>query len=147
MRDKFDFRLQKVLQYREKKEKAAQSKLADAQSSLQNSLTQLSDLKNELLEVYSQQKKETVREFNVEDYLLCSRYADYLTGCITNTQQEVQQKEEEVHEERRQLEAKMLERKILSNLKDKQYLAFQKAGNLEEQKINDEIIITSHSRK
>ncbi|RJX27865.1 MAG: flagellar export protein FliJ [Dethiobacter sp.] len=147
MNGRFTFRLQKVLEYREEREKAAQSKLAGALNSLKESLEELSCLKDELLEVYNGQKTESGGGFDLNGRLLCSLYADYLTGCISSKEQTVQEKEAEVLRERRQLESKMLERKILSRLKEKKRIAFNLENKLNEQKMNDEFAITGFARR
>ena len=143
----FNFRLQKVLKYREEREKEAQGKLTEARNSLQNSLSELSSLKNQLLDVYSQQRGETGVELNIDDCLCSSRYVEYINSCISKTEEEIREKEEEVREERRQLETKMVERKVLSNLRERQHLVHRKAGDTEEQKMNDEFAVTGFSRK
>lgn len=145
MSGKFDFRLEKVLTYREGQEKAAQCKLANAQYSLQNALQELSGLRNELTEVFRKQKEE--RGIDVSRRLLSARYAEYLTSCIANAGIAVQAKEAEVKERRKQLEGNMQDRKILSTLKEKKHEAFDKESNLEEQRKSDEFAITSFCRR
>lgn len=146
MSGKFDFRLEKVLNYREEKEKAAQSQLAKAQYSLQSSLQELSGLKTELLEVYKRQKEEN-GGLDISSRLLSSRYTEYLAGCISSTEQAVQAKEAQVMEERRHLGEKIQDRKVLSTLKEKKQLAYHKENDLAEQKMNDEFAITNFCRK
>ncbi len=147
MSDRYTFRLQKVLKYREDREKSAQNKFARAENSLRESLEELSCLQHELMGVFNTQKMHAQEDFDLAGSLLYSRYAEYLTGCISNKEQTVQERKAEVSQERHQLETKMMERKILSNLKDKKESAFNMESKQIEQKTIDEMAISGFCRR
>ncbi|MBS4021289.1 MAG: flagellar export protein FliJ [Dethiobacter sp.] len=142
----FRFRLQRVLNYREDMEKEAQSILAGARISLQESLTELAGMKYELTEVYNVQKTGS-ESLDVNGRLFCARYIDHLSKRISVTEQAVQEKEDKVSEKRSDLETRMLERKMLSSLKERQSTAFNMEIKLSEQKMNDEFALNGYSRR
>lgn len=145
MSNGFKFKMQKVLDFREKSEQDAMLKLASAQTSWQTSLTELTELKTELAEMAS--KKEEQVHVDVDNQIMFTRYAEHLGRCISSMEQTVAEKETIVTHSRCFLEGKMIEKKIINRLKEKQFVVHNQEEFRAEQKQNDEMAISGYVRR
>lgn len=143
---RFKFRLEKVLEYREEQEAAAQNKLACTRETLRQSMEKLSVLKRELEDLCRDEGAESTR-VDVNQLLAQTLYAEVLSDRITFQEQVVRHNEEEVQKDTEQLIEKMRERKVLSNLKDKRKMDFYLEQKALEQKAYDEFAVLQYARR
>lgn len=134
------------MEYREERETEAQNKLASTRETLRESMEKLSGLKQELENLCRDEAAENT-QVDVNTRLMQTLYAEVLSARITNQEQVVRHNEEEVQKDTQQLIAKMQERKVLSNLKDKQKTAFYLEQQALEQKAYDEFAVLKYNRR
>lgn len=141
-----DFRLERVLKYREDREKEAQKSFIRATDSLNESRRELTELQDKLAGATGSPPGLIHRGLDMDNLILCSRYAGYLTGRIKNQEKTVVEKQTVVQSERVVMESKMRDRKILESLKEKEISHQEQRKKLDEQKQNDEFAVTRFGR-
>lgn len=148
MSEAFDFRLGRVLDYRQQKEKEAKNQLASALGSLKDAKGKLDLLMAEKQRVVS--CTETADKVNVQEKMMQIRYCDYLDIRIGTQTESIEGKEDEVLDRRRELVKKAQDKRTIEALKERQYCNYVREINRLEQKENDEIAVNrfrfNHSR-
>ncbi|UNC91747.1 flagellar export protein FliJ [Candidatus Contubernalis alkaliaceticus] len=142
----FEFRLKKVLEYREEKVKQAQKSLTEARIILMNEEGRLSSLKDELNNVNITAKGEG-NLLDLQEAITSCRYMDYLDVCICEQQHRVSEKKGVLEDKRCEILERTRERKILSTLEEKQYNLFLKDMDIKEQKLSDEFALSIYNRR
>ncbi|AJD32548.1 flagellar export protein FliJ [Clostridium sporogenes] len=137
----YSFRLQKLLDIREKKEEESKMKFKQAQMEKNNTEEKLFKLKNN----YNKYNNINLNDSILEKKIRHS-YLNSLNFCINETSNELQQKLKVVEERREELKTKQVERKTVEILKEKDKLAFEKEQNMIEQKNNDEFALYAFIR-
>lgn len=137
----YSFRLQKLLDIREKKEEESKMKFKQAQMEKNNTEEKLFKLKNN----YNKYNNINLNDSILEKKIRHS-YLNSLNFCINETANELQQKLRVVEERREELKTKQVERKTVEILKEKDKLAFEKEQNMIEQKNNDEFALYAFIR-
>ncbi|MBE6057183.1 flagellar export protein FliJ [Clostridium sporogenes] len=137
----YSFRLQKLLDIREKKEEESKMKFKQAQMEKNNTEEKLFKLKNN----YNKYNNINLNDSILEKKIRHS-YLNSLNFCINETSNELQQKLKVVEERREELKTKQVERKTVEILKEKDKLAFEKKQNMIEQKNNDEFALYAFIR-
>ena len=137
----YSFRLQKLLDIREKKEEESKMKFKQAQMEKNNTEEKLFKLKNN----YNKYNNINLNDSILEKKIRHS-YLNSLNFCINETSNELQQKLKVVEERREELKKKQVERKTVEILKEKDKLAFEKEQNMIEQKNNDEFALYAFIR-
>ncbi|NFF95491.1 flagellar export protein FliJ [Clostridium sporogenes] len=137
----YSFRLQKLLDIREKKEEESKMKFKQAQMEKNNTEEKLFKLKNN----YNRYNNINLNDSILEKKIRHS-YLNSLNFCINETSNELQQKLKVVEERREELKTKQVERKTVEILKEKDKLAFEKEQNMIEQKNNDEFALYAFIR-
>ncbi|EJO5346023.1 flagellar export protein FliJ [Clostridium botulinum] len=137
----YSFRLQKLLDIREKKEEESKMKFKQAQIEKNDTEEKLYKLKNN----YSKYNNINLSDSILEKKIRHS-YLNSLNFCINETKNELQQKLKIVEERREELKSKQVERKTVEILKEKDKLAFQKEQNMIEQRNNDEFALYAFIR-
>jgi len=117
----YSFRLQKLLDIREKKEEESKMKFKQAQMEKNNTEEKLFKLKNN----YNKYNNINLNDSILEKKIRHS-YLNSLNFCINETSNELQQKLKVVEERREELKTKQVERKTVEILKEKDKLAFEK---------------------
>ncbi|APQ76371.1 flagellar export protein FliJ [Clostridium botulinum] len=137
----YSFRLQKLLDIREKKEEESKMKFKQAQMEKNYTEEKLFKLKNN----YSKYSNINLNDSILEKKIRHS-YLNSLNFCINETANELQQKLKIVEERREELKTKQVERKTVEILKEKDKLAFEKEQNMIEQRNNDEFALYAFIR-
>lgn len=137
----YSFRLQKLLDIREKKEEESKMKFKQAQMEKNNTEEKLFKLKNN----YNKYNNINLNDSILEKKIRHS-YLNSLNFCINETANELQQKLRVVEERREELKTKQVERKTVEILKEKDKLAFEKEQNMIEQRNNDEFALYAFIR-
>lgn len=140
--EKFNFRLQKLLDIREDMEERSKVIFKKAQDEKNNTQIKLQNL-TENYEKYSEVRKNG----SVIEQKITQAYLNSLTLCIDETNEELQKKCSVLEEKREELKQKQIERKTVEILKDKQEAKFIKEQNQIEQKNNDEFALYGFMRK
>jgi flagellar protein FliJ len=138
---KFKFRLQKVLEYREHREKQAQRELTGARGLLSEAEAELSTLQEKLKESQKPDSELISNSFNLTHSLVQSRYVMFLSGCINSQNQVVGEKSKEVDSKRLSVAEAVQNRKTLSTLKEKKLESYARELNQQEQKNCDELAL------
>lgn len=137
MVQRFDFRLQKVLDMRIKEEdhsKMEFKKAMDEKIITERKLNMLQDSFNKFNKF--QGSEESIIEKKLKlSYLKC------LNSSINSINEELVKKNKNVENKRELLKDKQVNRKTVEILKDKQYTAFVEEQNLIEQRNNDEFAL------
>ncbi|AUM96455.1 TPA: flagellar export protein FliJ [Clostridium botulinum] len=137
----YSFRLQKLLDIREKKEEESKMKFKQAQMEKNHTEEKLFNLKNN----YNKYNNINLNDSILEKKIRHS-YLNSLNFCINETVNELQQKLRVVEERREELKTKQVERKTVEILKEKDKLAFEKEQNMIEQRNNDEFALYAFIR-
>ncbi|ENJ9652599.1 flagellar export protein FliJ [Clostridium sporogenes] len=137
----YSFRLQKLLDIREKKEEESKMKFKQAQMEKNHTEEKLFNLKNN----YNKYNNINLNDSILEKKIRHS-YLNSLNFCINETANELQQKLRVVEERREELKTKQVERKTVEILKEKDKLAFEKEQNMIEQRNNDEFALYAFIR-
>ncbi|APH22057.1 TPA: flagellar export protein FliJ [Clostridium botulinum] len=137
----YSFRLQKLLDIREKKEEESKMKFKQAQMEKNHTEEKLFKLKNN----YSKYSNINLNDSILEKKIRHS-YLNSLNFCINETTNELKQKLKIVEERREELKTKQVERKTVEILKEKDKLAFEKEQNMIEQRNNDEFALYAFIR-
>ena len=137
----YSFRLQKLLDIREKKEEESKMKFKQAQMEKNHTEEKLFNLKNN----YNKYNNINLNDSILEKKIRHS-YLNSLNFCINETTNELQQKLRVVEERREELKIKQVERKTVEILKEKDKLAFEKEQNMIEQRNNDEFALYAFIR-
>ncbi|KAF1302011.1 flagellar export protein FliJ [Enterococcus saccharolyticus] len=131
--EKFQFSLEKVLDYRWLQEQDAKRVYASAQKALneqESILQQIKQEKNELMEI----RETTVNRMQVQQWYLLD-----LNQRLVATTQTIQEMRQYVATALQNYITAQKERKILEKLSEKQLEEYQLAANREEQKMLDEM--------
>ncbi|EDU36179.1 flagellar export protein FliJ [Clostridium sporogenes] len=137
----YSFRLQKLLDIREKKEEESKMKFKQAQMEKNHTEEKLFNLENN----YNKYNNINLNDSILEKKIRHS-YLNSLNFCINETANELQQKLRVVEERREELKTKQVERKTVEILKEKDKLAFEKEQNMIEQRNNDEFALYAFIR-
>lgn len=140
--EKFNFKLQRLLDIRENVEEKSKIVFKKAQDEKNETENKLCNLKNSY-EKYSEVRKSG----NVVEQKITQAYLNSLTLCIDETSVELEKKCTFLEEKREELKQKQIERKTVEILKDKQKEKFIKEQNRIEQKNNDEFALYGFMRK
>lgn len=141
MAERFKFGLEKLLEIRKAKEEESKRLFTESQREkkiIEEKLDQLNDN-------FSKYKGISPKEDVV--YQKLKRY--YLQGLqsgILATEEELENKEEEINVRRRDLTVKQMERKTVETLKEKKYSAYVKEQDRVEQITLDELALYSYMR-
>ena len=144
---KYNFKLQRILDFREHIEKIRQLELAKVQMRLKDAHEALSQLFSSLREY--QRELQTLEQQSTIDINFSIQYHVYLMELmlrIDEQQKAIQTLEEEEEEQRQLLLAASKDKKILEKLKEREYSEFMEAFLKFEQNTIDEVAVNSYRR-
>ena len=137
----YKFRLQKVLDVKEKEEDNKKNEMSLVNFEIEKAKKQLTELYDELEENYKDRQDKNSNGSSIQELLELNKYIDYLKNTA------IRQKIEEIDILQKNLEGKKEEfidirrqRKSYENLKDKDYHKFLEKESKDEEKIIDEIV-------
>ena len=136
---KFRFRLQKVMELRQHREKEKQRDLAQAKNKLRQEGERLEALNHTKDECQTKVKKKKKDKLNLKELSLYQIYLANLHHQIKGQRTEVGKSEKEVENKRGEFLEKSKEKKILENLRKSKLLNYKEEINRIEQKETDEL--------
>lgn len=141
----FKFRLQKILEHRENEENIEKGNYAKAQIELEKELNELDRL-NKLRDFTVKEKQEQSKQIVVVNNLkLYNMYLNNINKKIEIQEQKVKQAKKKAEEAREVLISAMKERKIMENLKMRDYSEYLYEQKKEEEKVTDQFVSYSSS--
>ncbi|WP_142414807.1 flagellar export protein FliJ [Hathewaya massiliensis] len=136
MSNKFNFKLQKLLDIREKEEEL--SKVAFKKASEEKK-----QVENKIINLKENYKKYNI--FNSDESIIDRKlkvsYLKCLDSSINSANIELHEKDEMLYEKRKDLMEKQVKRKTVETLKENYYAEFLKETNMVEQRLNDEFAL------
>lgn len=139
--EKFNFRLQKLLDLKFEKEEQGKVVFKKAQDDKLRAENELENLKENYIK-YS----EIRITGNVIQQKITQNYLNAISLCIDETTEELEKKSVILEEKRQELIKKQIERKTVETLKDKQKMIFNKKQKIIEQNFNDELALYGYIR-
>ena len=132
----FQFKMQKVLDYREQLEEKAKVDLALKQRLLEDARALFERLKDELRQSEDRLFQSALAPQG--ERWLMEQYVKGLKGDVANAALQARMQEQLVDEARKLLAARAIERKLLEKLKERQNQQYLREEQLKEQRVNDE---------
>jgi flagellar FliJ protein len=144
----FKFRLQTVLEYKERQEREEQRELAKRQEILAKEEQKLKFLMNlKQMRQREMASKSSEGKLNVLELKMYQDHQKRLTSEISDQQIRVQQAQSDVELQREKLLKAVQERKTYEQLKEKHYQAYLAEIEAEERKLLDDIATAKFSRE
>lgn len=140
--EKFNFRLQKLLDLKFEKEEEGKIVFKKAQDDKISAENKLENLKDS----YSKYSQIRITGTVIEQKIM-QNYLNAVSVCIDETSDELQTKTKVLEEKRQELIKKQIERKTVEALKEKQKQSFDKKQKIIEQNFNDELALYGYIRK
>ena len=138
----YKFSMERVLEWRESLEKISMEKFVFTQNELNREILRLTNLYRE----YETLKKKSVKYKKANEIKQYELYKFDLEENIELQRQVVDKKTIELEERRLELVDSQKNRKIMENLKEKDYQSYQEKVNLEEQKFLDEMSVLKYKK-
>lgn len=140
--ERYQFRLQKLLDIRADKEEESKRNFKEAQGEKLKVEEKLNNLK-ESYKKYS----ETTGEESVIERKIKHVYLNAVNYNIAETSKELKNKEKILEDRREELKLRQIDRRTVESLKEKQKVEFIKEQELIEQKMNDEFALYAFIRQ
>ncbi|EHL17288.1 flagellar export protein FliJ [Peptoanaerobacter stomatis] len=142
----YKFRLQKVLDVKEKAEDNKKNEVYIVNKELLKANEQLQELKLELTQKGIEREEKNKEGTSIIEIVQLNKYIDYLCSLIKNKEIEICELNKKLEIKKEEYIESRKERKSYENLKDKDYARYMIKEAKEEEKIIDEIVSFS-SRK
>ncbi len=142
----YKFRLQKVLDVKEKAEDNKKNEVYIVNKELLKANEQLQELKLELTQKGIEREEKNKEGTSIIEIVQLNKYIDYLCTLIKNKEIEICELNKKLEIKKEEYIESRKERKSYENLKDKDYARYMIKEAKEEEKIIDEIVSFS-SRK
>jgi flagellar FliJ protein len=142
----FQFRLQKLLDYREDKKKLAQEELARRQRELLKIQDEIEKLQKEEQRVLAFHHEHQSEKLDVLTLTALESYRFFLQERLRSKQQELLQSREQVEEQRKVVVESWKNCRVLEKLKEKSLNAFLQEEKSREQRFIDEISLYGYIR-
>jgi len=144
----FKFRLQTVLEYKQKREEEETRELGRLLEILANEERELASLKRFRLKRQQEMAEKSARgKLNVEELKMYHEQQRKLARDIAAAEIKVQQAQADVEIQRKKLMEARKEVKTYEKLKEKHHANYLTEVNLEEQKLIDEVASTKYNRE
>jgi flagellar FliJ protein len=143
----FNFRLQKVLEYREKQKKLAQEALVLSQIELQTILDELARLEHEEEKLLQYERDNQLQALETLTLFSIENYRHFLQDNYQNGLQALERQEEKVEKKRLAVVERWKDCRVLEKLKENAHEEFKQEEKIREQYLNDEISLYGYLRK
>jgi len=144
---KFKFKLQPVLEHRQKKEDIFKKELAEVKKRFESEKLLLEELKQKLFDLQSELREKQKSSFEISDIAAYSSYIDRVEGEIELKIIKLTEIAEDVKKAQKRLLEASKDKKILEKLHERKYEEFQKELERIEQGLIDELATIRHGRK
>lgn len=144
---KFSFKLETVLNVKERKEEQLKHELLKLQAlkALEEQL--LAEVKEKRAYITRQKSDENKRGTDIQSLIHFEQYIGSLLKKIDDTQKNIKVLEKKADIKREEVVEASREKKVFEKLKEKQFGEFQKAVIQNEQKVLDEMAVSKFNRK
>lgn len=136
---KFFYRMQNILDVKEKLETTAKQEYAEARHRLTEEEEKLAGLQARRQGYYLAYKKAVEGRLDFLEIETCSSAVDVMDGMIAEQQDAVKRRSKELEQARQKLNQVMQERKMHEKLKEKKFEEFKRELNVQEGKETDEV--------
>lgn len=136
---KFFYRMQNILDVKEKLETTAKQEYAEARRRLSEEEEKLEGLKKRRYQYYLAYQKAIQGKLDFMEIETCSNAMDVMDGMIAEQREMVKKRSKELEQARQKLNQVMQERKMHEKLKEKKFEEFKQELNVQEGKETDEV--------
>lgn len=143
----FNFRLQRLLGFRNMQEDEAIRELGLRRMALEEETVRLSGLKKEEEHLFLQWQKEVEESIQLTNLQITQEYSKHLEKLLDNQSAQCKKKKSQVDEQREVAKECWRRKKILEILKDKASHEHMQQEKINEQKIIDEMVVNTYLRK
>jgi len=143
----FNFRLDKILDYRSYLMKRAQVDLSNARYECERRIKEIGRLAQQRTEVAKQCNDEGIKGMDVARYQIFQAFLQALESDLEKTHIRLQEGQEQVREKEAVLKKASIKKKALESLKDMQHKKYMESSEREAQKVLDEIVITGRESR
>ena len=143
----FDFKLQKLLDYRDSQKSLAQEELSRKQRELLEIEEELKRLENKSEELIDFRRERQVEKIDVFSLMAIESYRTFLQERFRCKKQELVQSQEQVEKQRQHVVESWKGCQVLEKLKEKELGRYIREENVKEQRSSDEISLYGYLRK
>ncbi len=143
----FNFRLQRLLGFRNIQEDEAIRELGLRRIALEEETARLSGLKREEEHLFLRWQKEVEESIQLTNLQITQEYSKHLERLLDNQSAQCKKKKTQVDEQREVAKECWRRKKILEILKDKAGVEHMQQEKINEQKIIDEMVVNTYLRK
>ncbi|MFA5523317.1 MAG: flagellar export protein FliJ [Tissierellales bacterium] len=144
--EKFKFRLEKILEYRERIEDINKTEFGKAKKHLNDEIVILEEILSHKDSI-NVERDNMLLTAKIKDLRSYSQYLDNVKEKLTNQKDIVEKAENKVEKARKTLIISSVERKTLENLKDRDFDNYLYDVKKEEDKVVDQIVSYQSSKK
>jgi len=142
----FNFKLENILKVKKLREDLEKAQLASLQNRYQEEENCLQNLQLTYKNHQAQLREKQNHLITIQELSLYGHYFNKTSDQINNQEKVLNNLEEELREQREKLLGKVRERKVLENLKQKEYQEYKKLVLHQEQGFLDEIATNNFTR-
>ena len=143
----FEFRLQKLLEYRVNLKNMAQEELARRQRDVLSVQKELTRLQGEEENLLNNHRVRQGGELNILGLIAMENYRCFLQKCYSDRMEELQQAEKELEQQRSVVMESWRSCRVLSLLKEKKQHDYREEEKIIEQRFNDELGLNCFMRQ
>ena len=143
----FDFRLQRLLGYRNMQEEEAKRELGLRQMALDREKSRLSSLKKEEEALLSKWRDQTKQDVELSNLKVTQEYSSLLENRLLRQAHECNNSKNRVDDQRRVARERWQEKRMIEILKDKARFEHQRQEQVRERNLIDEIVLNTYNRK
>ncbi len=143
----FDFRLQRLLGYRNMQEEEAKRELGIRQMALEREKTLFSSLKKEEETLLHKWREQTKQDVELSTLKVTQEYSALLENRMHRQAQECNKSKNRLEEQRRVARKRWQEKRMIEILKDKAQFEHQRQEQVRERNLIDEIVLNTYNRK
>jgi flagellar FliJ protein len=144
---KFRFKLETVLNVKEKREEQLKHELLRLNGLKQEQEKILKETKEKRAYIVNEKRGESVGRTDVQTFLFYDQHIEVLLSKIDNTVAKIGELERRVDKKRSEVVEASREKKVYEKLKEKQFEAFRKMVIFNEQQVLDEVAVSKYNRK
>jgi flagellar FliJ protein len=144
---KFRFKLETVLNVKEKREEQLKHELLRLNGLKQEQEKILKETKDKRAYIVNEKCGESAGRTDVQTLLFYDQHIEVLLSKIDNTMEKIGELERRVETKRAEVVEASREKKVYEKLKEKQFEVFRKMVIFNEQQVLDEVAVSKYNRK
>ncbi|MGM0653009.1 MAG: flagellar export protein FliJ [Bacillota bacterium] len=143
----YNFRLQRLLGFRNIQEEEAKRELGSRYMALELETNRLSSLKQEEQTVLDKWREQVQQEVELSNLKVTQEYSDLLEGRLNQQAKKYNKSKNRVEEQRRVARECWQKKRMLEILKDKAREDYKRQEQVRERNLIDEIVLNTYNRK